>query len=177
MAFAMEQFHMTERRACKLVALDRSSYRYTPRPDHNSGLRLELMNLARQKPRYGYRRLHVLLERRGFHASAQRVYRLYRAEGLMVRRLKRKRLSRVPVASHLARPNQEWALDFVSDSLATGRGIRVLAIVDSFTRENLSLETDTRNGYKFVEPSGDTVSGSCRGTSGKPGGDSLRQRA
>jgi putative transposase len=139
----MEQFQITERRACKLVALDRSSYRYEPRPDHNAALRQELISLARQKPRYGYRRLHALLIRRGFPVSAQRLYRLYRAEGLMVRRLKRKRLSRVAVAPHLVRSNQEWALDFVSDSLATGRGIRVLAVVDSFTRENLSLETDT----------------------------------
>jgi len=139
----MEQFQMTERRACKLVALDRSSYRYEPRPDRNAALRQELISLARQKPRYGYRRLHALLIRRGFPVSAQRLYRLYRAEGLMVRRLKRKRLYRVAVAPHLMRSNQEWALDFVSDSLATGRGIRVLAVVDSFTRENLSLETDT----------------------------------
>jgi putative transposase len=73
---------------------------------------------------------------------SQRVYRVYKAEGLMVRRLKRKRLSRVAVASHLVRSNQEWALDFVCDALATGRGIRVLTVVDAFTRENLSLEVD-----------------------------------
>jgi len=141
-AFAVEQFPMTERRACKLVGLDRSSYRYEPRADHNADLRQELVILARQKPRYGYRRLHALVTKRGFQASAQRVYRLYRAEGLMVRRLKRKRLARVAVASHLVRSNQEWALDFVSDSLATGRGIRLLTVVDAFTRENLSLEVD-----------------------------------
>lgn len=109
---------MSERRACKLLNLDRSSYCYQPRPDRNLELRRALVNLACQKPRYGYRRLHALIERRGFPASAQRVYRLYRAEGLMVRRLRRKRLSRVAVASHLLRPNQEWALDFVNDSLA-----------------------------------------------------------
>jgi len=113
----MEEFHRSERRACKLLDLDRSSHRYQPRPDRNAELRRELVNLARQKPRYGYRRLHALIERRGFAASAQRVYRLYRAEGLMVRRLKRKRLSRVSVASHRMRPNQEWSLDFVSDSM------------------------------------------------------------
>jgi putative transposase len=142
-AFAVEQFPMTERRASKLVGLDRSSYRYEPGPDRNRKLREELVSLARQKPRYGYRRLHALLARRGFAASAQRVYRLYRAEGLMVRRLKRKRLCRVATASHLMRSNQEWALDFVSDALATGRGIRALTVVDAFTRENLSLEVDT----------------------------------
>ena len=142
-AFAVEHFPMTERRACKLVGLDRSSYRYQPRRDHNAELRQELVSVARQKPRYGYRRLHALLSRRGFAVSAQRVYRLYRAEGLMVRRLRRKRLSRVAVASNLKRSNQEWALDFVSDALATGRGIRALTVVDAFTRENLSLEVDT----------------------------------
>ena len=142
-AFSRVQFGVSERRACKLLALDRSSYRYEPRPDRNAELRQELVTLARQKPRYGYRRLHALLEKRHHAASVMRMYRLYRTEGLAVRRLKRKRLTRVPVASHLVRPNQEWALDFVSDSLGTGRGIRVLAVVDSFTRENLSLETDT----------------------------------
>src|SRR6185503_19744563 len=83
------------------------------------------------------------LERRSFRCSAQRVYRLYREEGLIVRRIKRKRLSRVPIATHLLRSNQEWALDFACDALATGRGIRVLAVVDAFTRECLSLEVDT----------------------------------
>jgi putative transposase len=134
---------MTERRASKLLEVDRSSYRYEPRPDHNATLREELVVLARQKPRYGYRRLHALLSRRGVVASPQRVYRVYRAEGLAVRRLRRKRLSRVPVPAHVVRANQEWALDFACDTLATGRSIRVLAVVDAFTRECLSLETDT----------------------------------
>jgi hypothetical protein len=91
---AMEQFGMSERRACRLVELDRSRYRYEPRADHNAELREELVKLARQKPRYGYRRLHVLLSKRGHLASAQRIYRLYREERLMVRRLGRKRLVR-----------------------------------------------------------------------------------
>ncbi|MGC1177344.1 MAG: IS3 family transposase, partial [Candidatus Saccharimonadales bacterium] len=101
-----------------------------------------LIAVARQKPRYGYRRLHALLVRHAHPASAMRIYRLYRAEGLAVRRRKRKRLARVAVASQVVRSNQEWALDFVCDTLATGRGIRVLAVVDAFTRENLSLEVD-----------------------------------
>jgi len=141
-AFACQELGVSQRRACKLVDLDRSSYRYEPQSDRNAALRQELVNLARQKPRYGYRRLHALVTKRGFPVSAQRVYRLYRAEGLAVRRLKRKRITRMPVASHLARSNQEWALDFVSDSLATGRGIRVLTVVDAFSRECLSLEVD-----------------------------------
>src|SRR5262249_20892596 len=135
-AFACEQFKMSERRACKLLEVNRGSYRYEPRPDRNVALREALLSIARQKPRYGYRRLHVLLERGKHPASVMRVYRLYRAEGLAVRRLKRKRLSRIAVASHVLRSNQEWALDFACDTLANGRGIRVLAIMDAFTREN-----------------------------------------
>ncbi len=144
MAFAIQQHGMSERRACKLVDIDRGSYRYEPRPDHNATLRDELVSLARQKPRYRYRRLHALLTRRGQAVSPQRVYRIYQREGLAVRRLKRKRLSRpAALLPHLHRANQEWALDFASDALGTGRGIRVLAIVDAFTRECLALEVDT----------------------------------
>ena len=72
-AFAMTQYEMSERQACKLVDLDRSSYRYEPRPDHNAGLRQELVELARQKPRYGYRRLHAVLSRRISGEPAARV--------------------------------------------------------------------------------------------------------
>ena len=98
-AFACQQFEVSERRACKLLGVDRGSYRYEPRPDRNAQLREALIALARQKPRYGYRRLHALLVRRDHPASVMRIYRLYRAEGLAVRRLKRKRLSRVAVAN------------------------------------------------------------------------------
>ena len=143
-AFVRQEFHLSERRACELLEVDRSSYRYEPRPDHNTELRRELVELARQKPRYGYRRLQALLARRGDRASVQRVYRVYKQAGLAVRRLPRKRLSRAAATtSSLWRANQEWALDFVSDALATGRGIRVLAVVDAFTRECLALELDT----------------------------------
>src|ERR1043166_8747075 len=115
----MEQFGMSERRACRLVELDRSSYRYEPRADHNAELRQELVKLARQKPRYGYRRLHGLLNKRGHSAQ-----RMYREERLMVRRLRRKRLVRPANEGRLLlRSNQEWALDFACDVLATGRGI------------------------------------------------------
>jgi putative transposase len=143
-AFVMQEFRCSQRRACELLEVDRSSYRYEPQPDHNTELRQSIMELARQKPRYGYRRLHALLARRGDRASVQRVYRIYKRAGLAVRRLSRKRLSRaVAATSALWQANQEWALDFVSDALATGRGLRVLAIVDAFTRECLALEVDT----------------------------------
>jgi len=135
------EFRLSERRACKLLGVERSSYRYEPRPDRNVELRGELVKRARQKPRYGYRRLHVLLERRGYAVNVKRVYRLYLKEGLSVRRKKRKRLVRDrAVEPRLTGPNQEWAMDFVTDGLATGRMVRILTVVDACTRACLALE-------------------------------------
>lgn len=140
----MTEFRLSERRACKLLELDRSSYRYEPMADRNAKLREELISLAKQKPRYGYRRLGVLLNRRGWKVNHKRLYRLYGEEHLAVRRLKRKRLTRpaAPVVQ-LSRTNQEWAMDFVMDGLATGRAVRVLTVVDEYSRECLALEVDS----------------------------------
>jgi putative transposase len=138
---------VSERRACKLLGVDRASYRYEPQPDRNAALREELVKLARQKPRYGYRRLHAVLERRGQAVNVKRVYRLYAEEGLAVRRRKRKRLVRDRAAEpRLVRANQEWAMDFIVDGLANGRMVRILSVVDAFTRECLALEPDTSLG-------------------------------
>jgi putative transposase len=143
-AFISVEFRLSERTACKLLGVERSSYRYEPRPDRNIELREALVKLARQKPRYGYRRLHVLLERRGHVANVKRVYRLYLEERLSVRRRKRKRLVRDrALEPRLIRPNQEWAMDFIVDGLATGRMVRILSVVDAYTRECLALEADT----------------------------------
>jgi putative transposase len=162
-ALAREQFAVSERRACKLLGVDRGSYRYEPRPDRNTSLREALVTLARQKPRYGYRRLHALLTRREHPASVMRIYRLYRAEGLAVRRLRRKRLSRVAVASHVVRSNQEWALDFACDTLATGRGIRVLAVGRCVYPRKPFL----RSRHELIQSSSDTVLRRRHRTSGK----------
>lgn len=105
------------------------------------------MKLARQKPRYGSRRLHAVLERRGQAVNVKRVYRLYAEEGLAVRRRRRKRLVRERVGNtQLIRANQEWAMDFIVDGLANGRMVRILSVVDAFTRECLALEADTGLG-------------------------------
>ena len=147
MAFISVEFRLSERTACKLLGVERSSYRYEPRPDRNIELREALVKLARQKPRYGYRRLHVLLKRRGHEVNVKRVYRLYLEERLAVRRRKRKRLVRDrALAPRLIRPNQEWAMDFIVDGLATGRMVRILSVVDAYTRECLALEADTSLG-------------------------------
>jgi len=146
-AFAQAEHGVSERRACKLLGVDRASYRYEPKPDRNAELREELVKLARQKPRYGYRRLHAVLERRGQAVNVKRVYRLYAEEGLAVRRRRRKRLVRERVGEvQLIRANQEWAMDFIVDGLANGRMVRILSVVDAFTRECLALEADTSLG-------------------------------
>ena len=131
--------------------MDRASYRYEPAPDHNAQLREELLKLARQKLRYGYRRLHAILERRGHQVNVKRVYRLYSEEGLAVRRRKRKRLVRERAERpRLVRPNEEWAIDFIVDGLANGRMVRILSVIDAFTRECLALEADTSLGTRRV---------------------------
>ena len=147
MAFACQQFEVSERRACKLMGVDGGSYRYEPRPDRKAESREALIALARQKPRYESE-VHALLLR---HYHPQRDAHLPALSSRRAgrRRLKRKRLSRVTVASHWVRSNQEWALDFAWDTLATGRGIRVLAVVDGFTRENLSSKS--MQAYRAVE--------------------------
>ena len=120
-----------------------SSYRYQSRVGDGE-LRDRLVQLAREKPRFGYRRLQILLRRSGEVANHKRVYRVYREAGLCLRRKKRKHCTRVgsPLRQHTA-ANQEWALDFVHDVLSAGRTIRVLSVVDAFTRECLALEVDT----------------------------------
>jgi len=140
------RFAFSERRACALVGVGRSTARYRRRaPPDDGALRRRLLALAGERPRFGYRRLHALLRREGVAVNHKRVERLYRADGLALRRRRPKRAGapgrgRPPGP---ARPNQQWALDFVSDALACGRRIRVLAVVDTWTREALAVEVDT----------------------------------
>jgi putative transposase len=120
----------------------RSSCRYRKKPDRNQELRRQLVQLAQERPRFGYRRLGVLLAREGHPVNHKRLFRVYREEGLSVKRIRRKKLVRTGVNQPaLAAPNEEWSLDFVSDALATGRALRVLSVIDSFTRECLAIES------------------------------------
>jgi putative transposase len=104
-----------------------------------------LRTLAHERPRFGYRRLHVLLRREGFQVNHKRVWRIYRAEGLAVRRRRRKRVCAAPrrVLAPPTAANQRWSMDFVQDGTVNGRRFRVLCVVDDFTRECLALVTDT----------------------------------
>jgi putative transposase len=144
--YLRQRFGFSERRACALVAAPRATVRYQARRRRDDGpLRRRLHELAGERPRFGYRRLHALLRREGSVANHKRIERLYRLDGLAVRRRGRKRAARPargrPDAPRL--PNQQWALDFLSDTLASGRRIRVLAVVDVCTREALAIEVDT----------------------------------
>ena len=133
-----------ERRACGLVSISRSSARYRGSGRDDGPIRERLRVLAGERRRFGYRRLHVLLCREGWLVNHKRVYRIYREEALSVRKRSRKRVARerCPMPQ-LTAPNQRWALDFVADSLKRQRRIRMLTIVDAFTRESLAIEVDT----------------------------------
>lgn len=135
---------MSERRACKLSDIGRSSFRYQRKPDRNVELRSRLKELAEKRRKFGCARLLVLLRREGHLVNHKRLERLYREEGLSLRRRKRKkRVSHLRVV--LERPeraNQHWSMDFVSDSIWSGRRFRVLTIVDDFTKECPALEVD-----------------------------------
>lgn len=136
---------VSERRACRVIAADRTSVRYRSRRADDGELRAKLRALAEVRRRFGYRRLHILLRREGVVINRKKTQRLYREEGLTVRRRKgRKRAvgTRTPPPV-LALPNQRWSLDFVHDQLATGRRFRVLNIVDDVTRECLAAVPDT----------------------------------
>jgi putative transposase len=136
-------FRLSERRACHLVGLAVSSYRYRSiRSD--DGLREKLRELARQRTRFGYRRLHALLAGEETAVNHKRVWRVYREAGLSLSRKRRRRLVRAGRPMQVVTAaNEEWALDFVSDAIQGGRRIRVLTVVDAFTRECLALEVDT----------------------------------
>lgn len=140
------RFGFSERRACAVVGLPRATARYRARGRAEDGhLRRRLLTLAGERPRFGYRRLHALLRREGVVVNHKRIERLYREDGLAVRRRGRKRVARAGRGrpSPPMRPNQQWALDFLSDALASGRRIRVLAVIDACTRESLAIEVDT----------------------------------
>ena len=137
-----ETFGLSRRRACGLAGVSRSVVEYVSRRPDDGPLRERIHHWAREKPRYGYRRIHVLLRREGHGANRKRVYRIYREEQLSVRRKKRKR---VAAASREALPiperlNERWSMDFMADTLADGRTFRTFNVVDDCTRECVAIE-------------------------------------
>jgi putative transposase len=140
-----DAFGMSERRACKAIGCCRMTVRYRTTRADDAGLRQRMREVAQQRRRFGYRRLHVLLKREGYVINHKKLFRLYREEKLAVRRRggrKRAIGTRAPMTVPMA-PNDRWSLDFVSDQLTDGRRFRVLTVVDDCTRECLALVADT----------------------------------
>jgi putative transposase len=163
----MQAHEMGITRACGLMNISRSLYTYRPKRPDDAKLKERLHELAGQKRRYGYRRLHVLLRREGWTINRKRTYRVYHEAGLMVRRRKRKRIAGIERQVKVAAtaPNQSWSMDFVSDGLVDGRRLRTLNIVDDFTKECLAIEVDTSLPGKRVTAMLERLA-ECRGLPG-----------
>jgi len=134
---------VSERRACEVVRIWRSSHRYRSHRRDDRALRLRIREIAETRVRYGYRRVHVLLRREGWRVNHKRTYRIYCQEGLNLRRKRPHRhvtSSQRMVRPEVERPNACWSMDFVVDSLFNGRRFRALTIVDNFSRECLAIE-------------------------------------
>lgn len=158
---------MSERRACAILCVDRSSARYRSRRSDDAALRARLRELADQRRRFGYRRLHVLLRQEGHAVNRKKTQRLYCEEGLAVRRRKSRRriaVARTPIPLPDG-PNSRWSVDFVHDQLACGRRFRVLDIIDDVTKECLAAVADTSlSGRRVVREMTELIA-----RRGKPG--------
>ncbi|MFN3626218.1 MAG: IS3 family transposase [Hyphomicrobium sp.] len=136
---------LSERRACSIVGADRKMVRYRSRRPPDTELRARLRELANERRRFGYRRLFILLRREGEPSGVNRIHRLYREEGLSVRKRRARRKAvgaRAPILVE-AKPNARWSTDFVHDQFANGRRFRVLNIVDDVTKQCLGAIPDT----------------------------------
>lgn len=142
-------WNVSIRRACGVLMTQRSSYHYRPRGDDQAELRQRIREIAEIRVRYGYRRIHVLLRREGWQVNAKRIYRLYKDMGLQLRNKTPKRRVKAKLRSdrdEATQVNETWAMDFVHDQLATGRRLRVLTILDLFSR--FSPAIDPRFSYR-----------------------------
>jgi hypothetical protein len=131
------------RRACRALPVNRSTYHYRSRRAGQAHLITRIREIAATRVRYGYRRIHVLLRREGWRINPKRVYRLYREMGLQLRNKTPKRRVKAKLRNDrqsATQPNETWAMDFVHDQLATGRKLRVLTIIDTFSRFSPAIE-------------------------------------
>ena len=140
---------VSERRACRVLQAPRSTQQYKTRRDGQADLKKRIKGIAETRVRYGYRRIHVLLKREGWAINAKRVYRLYHEMGLQLRNKTPKRRVKAKLRDdrkEATAVNETWAMDFVHDQLVTGRKLRVLTVVDTFSR--FSPVIDARFSYK-----------------------------
>lgn len=149
----IEQHHLSERRACRLVGLSRDSYRNPPVVDEaTQQLSAKIVEIAQVRRRFGYRRIHDLLRPQFPGVNHKRVYRLYSQAQLAVRKRKKVRRAaseRVPLTV-ATRVNEVWSMDFVSDSLANGRRIKSLTVADDFTHECVDIAVDYGISGQYV---------------------------
>src|SRR4051794_21641226 len=144
----MAAFQISERRACRALGVPRSSQRYVgAERERDEGLLLRIRALARENPRYGYRRIRAMLVREGRSVNLKRVHRLWRREGLKVPQVQRKRRRLGQSENGCSRrrserPNHVWSYDFIHDQTADGRQLKILPVVDEFTRECLTIEVE-----------------------------------
>lgn len=135
-------YEVSERRACKALGFPRSSQRYRSRADRRDEIRIRLRELAAARLSYGYRRLGLLLRREGWRVNHKLLFRLYREEGLGLRRRRPRRRVSAARREAVAKPestNETWSMDFMSDQLYSGRAIRILTVLDNYSRECLAL--------------------------------------
>jgi putative transposase len=141
--YLQQGYRASERHACCVLDLGRSTYRYEGRQEQWIELRMRMREIAQTRVRYGYRMIRVLLNREGWKVGKDLVYRLYKEEGLGLRKRPPGRRRAVIHRQERFRPtgpNQAWAMDFVSDQLSDGRRFRALTILDVYTREGLAIE-------------------------------------
>ena len=144
-AHVCKEHGVSQRRACDVLQFDRSSIRYKSTRDDDNSVREAMKQVAADRRRFGYRRIHVMLQRQGIHINHKKLLRLYREEKLQVRKRggrKRALGTRRPMLLP-SRINERWSLDFVSDAFTDGRRLRVLAVIDDYSRECLALVADT----------------------------------
>ena len=143
--FLRSEFALSERQACRLIGLHRSTSRFARQRGEDKELRLRLRTWAARRPRWGYRFLHWAVRQEGFLVNRKRVYRLYCEEGLRIRRRRRRKQVAAAPREKLAAPtqaNERWSMDFMSDELEDGRSLRLLNVVDDRTRECPGIEVD-----------------------------------
>jgi len=142
---AVKQHELSQQRACRLIGMSRSVWRYRSRRPPDTELREKVRAIARKRQRFGHLRITALLRRQGLRVNHKRIHRICREERLLVPRRRRKRLQRqsVPGSQAAARRNHRWAMDFVQDGLANGRVLRILTVEDTYTREGLAITVDT----------------------------------
>ena len=149
----MECFGLSQRKACLLVQQNRATQRYERVERDDGEVRQRIVDIAHERRRFGWKRVHLMLRREGIEINHKKTYRIYREEKLQVKQRKRRRTAycrqwqprQVPPL-----PNGRWSIDFASDSLANGRRLKVLAVVDDCTRECIALEADTSISGKRV---------------------------